>query len=1044
MSGRRRTLEGIGIWEHFTVQDGLPDMKVASLFEDSKGMLWIGTFYRGVARFDGDRFKAFTVSDGLAGDRVLSILEDREGALWFGTYGGLTRYDGETFQPMYPRSGERLGFHRGRCTDGKGVLWFGETYHPWCPAAVCRWDGRHLDRISLPGGVKQCGAVFCIASDQNENVWLGVWTTLYRYDGRHFHRILGPFDRVGYIWSLLPRPDGSLWIGGEGLFVYHEGRIEPLHIGHKIKALAEDSSGAVWMATHEGKVLRYDDGKLQVIRDLEVELYDICVDRMDRVWVGTLGMGLYCYDPTRFEVFGKAQGLPSERIYALAEDMKGTIWVGTEAGVVEYDGYTIRPPEGIEKLEDRYVLSLFVDSRNQLWIGTWGNGLYVHDGRKGLQSILRTEFIGLSDITEDRKGRIWFCFQNVGGFWCYKEGRTRHFPSYDDTEVLSPSSDEDLYPRWIGALLVDSKGGLWVGTSSLSRWQGLRRYNIEALLSSKNDDDFVSFTSADGLAGGVVLSLYEDREGRIWVGTTEGVSCYDGRKFRTFIREDGLPHEVVTAITQTDDGKLWFGTEGGGVCCYDGKVLQTIRVPGDQEYNVVYAVHQDRRGRIWFGTGGGLVRYKPHQERPKISVTEVLADRIYEVGKGNAVEVPTTAGRISFRFGGKSPTQRASGLVYRYRLEGYEGEWRQTRDTRVDYPPLRPGSYRFCVQAVDCDLNYSDVAEVVLKVVEDPRIVGLTEALRSSGASGEFVGKSSALRKVLSQVHRVAPTELTVLILGETGTGKGLVARAVHGLSTRRGGPFIQINCGAIPEGLVESELFGHERGAFTGAVSKKLGKVELAEGGTLFFDEIGDLALSAQAKLLRLLEERTFERVGGTETLRADVRVVAATNRDLERMVSEGRFREDLYFRLRAFPIRVPPLREREEDIPLLVKYFAERFARHLNRQVPEIESDVMECLKRYRWPGNVRELEHVVQRAVLSCRGDVIRLEDVPDVAGEVGGIGFLSLEEHERRYLEKALEATDWVVYGPKGAARLLGVHPEKLRAKMRKYGLRRPRT
>ena len=356
----------------------------------------------------------------------------------------------------------------------------------------------------------------------------------------------------------------------------------------------------------------------------------------------------------------------------------------------------------------------------------------------------------------------------------------------------------------------------------------------------------------------------------------------------------------------------------------------------------------------------------------------------------------------------------------------------------MDYPTLPPGTYCFCVQAVDCDLNYSEVAEIPLMVTPDPRIVGLTEALRSSGVSEEFVGKSAALRRVLTRVQEVARTDLTVLILGETGTGKGLVARAIHGLSARKEGPFIQVNCGALPEGLVESELFGHEKGAFTGAVSRKLGKVELAEGGTLFLDEIGDLAWSAQVKLLRLLEERTFERVGGTETLRADVRVLAATNRELEQMVREGGFRGDLYFRLRAFPVWVPPLRERREDIPLLAAYFLARMASHLSKAVEGFTSEALSALQAYAWPGNVRELEHVVQWTVVVCGGREIGAEEIEVEFGGVGGgmEEVVSLEEHERRYIRRVLKRTGGKIRGADGAAALLGVPESTLRSRMKR--------
>jgi transcriptional regulator with GAF, ATPase, and Fis domain len=264
----------------------------------------------------------------------------------------------------------------------------------------------------------------------------------------------------------------------------------------------------------------------------------------------------------------------------------------------------------------------------------------------------------------------------------------------------------------------------------------------------------------------------------------------------------------------------------------------------------------------------------------------------------------------------------------------------------------------------------------------------------------------------------------------------------VHALSFRQAGPFIQVNCGAIPPGLVESELFGHERGAFTGANARKLGKVELAEGGTLFLDEVGDLALEAQVKLLEVLEEGTFERVGGTEILRAEVRVVAATNRDLWQMVEGERFREDLYFRLQGFVVRMPPLRERQEDLPLLAAYFLGRMAAHLNKRVASLSGEVLALLGAYDWPGNVRELEHVVQRAVIVCRGPAIHTEDIVLEAGRrVPVEELVSLEEQERRYIRQVLERTGGVVKGPGGAAAVLGLPESTLRSRMKKLGIGR---
>ena len=302
-----------------------------------------------------------------------------------------------------------------------------------------------------------------------------------------------------------------------------------------------------------------------------------------------------------------------------------------------------------------------------------------------------------------------------------------------------------------------------------------------------------------------------------------------------------------------------------------------------------------------------MVRYVPGETRPMVRVLRVIADRTYE--RDDELEVPAASGQILFAFSGTSFRTHPRDMLYAYRLEGFDEDWQPSvRERQATYVDLPAGQYHFEVKAIDRDLNESEPARVPLSVIPDPRIQGLTEALSAGSVADEFVGESAVLRRVQAQLAEVARADVTVLILGETGTGKGLAARSLHAQSPRRHGPLIQVNCGALPEALVESELFGHERGAFTSAVSRKLGKVELAKGGMLFLDEIGDMSLEAQTKLLRLLEEGTFERVGGTETLTADVRVVAATNRDLPQMVEQGGFREDLYYRLQGFPVRLPP----------------------------------------------------------------------------------------------------------------------------------------
>jgi formate hydrogenlyase transcriptional activator len=321
----------------------------------------------------------------------------------------------------------------------------------------------------------------------------------------------------------------------------------------------------------------------------------------------------------------------------------------------------------------------------------------------------------------------------------------------------------------------------------------------------------------------------------------------------------------------------------------------------------------------------------------------------------------------------------------------------------------------------------------------------LDEPLGEEAKFEGIVGRSSVLRNVLRLVDLVAPGNSTVLLLGETGTGKELVARAIHNRSGRKDRGLVKLNCAAIPSGLLESELFGHERGAFTGAVSQKIGRLELADQGSLFLDEIGDIPLELQPKLLRVLQEREFERLGSTRTKKVDVRIVAATHRDLEEMIQEKQFRTDLYYRLNVFPIFIPPLRERPEDIPLLVRHFVRESARRMNKTIDAIPSATMDALMQYRWPGNIRELENVIERAVILSPGSVLRvpLRDLRSrIAPGHGSEEPHTIAEVEREHIRAVLQETRWVLSGPKGAATRLGLNRSTLYFRMKKLGIVRP--
>ncbi len=354
--------------------------------------------------------------------------------------------------------------------------------------------------------------------------------------------------------------------------------------------------------------------------------------------------------------------------------------------------------------------------------------------------------------------------------------------------------------------------------------------------------------------------------------------------------------------------------------------------------------------------------------------------------------------------------------------------------------------------AVENALAYGEIAGLKEQLAQEK--LYLEDEIRSEMNFQEVVGQSAAIRRVLHEVETVAPSDSSVLILGETGTGKELIARAIHDLSQRRKNAFVKLNCAAIPTGLLESELFGHEKGAFTGAIMQHTGRFELAHRGTVFLDEVGDIPLELQPKLLRVLQEREFERLGSTRTLRSDARLIAATNQDLSAMVEEGKFRADLFYRLNVFPIYIPPLRERQDDIPPLVRHFAQQFARRMNKRIETISSETMKALVRYHWPGNIRELQNVIERAVILSNGPVLRIAvselktkmripeqnsrtPVQPAQKHIRGV----LADTERAEVLKALEETGWIVAGPNGAAARLGMKRSTLQFRMQKLGLAR---
>ena len=1027
----------------YTVFDGLAGMHVEDIYQDCQGFLWIATTDGGVSRFDSARFDTFGLRDGLPNLTVMAIAEDADGRLLFGTFGGgIAAYDGRGFQVYTTEHGlpsnEILGLQAQPdgsilVLTGAGVAWFAE--------------GRCTRSITEVGG-QPLGYVYDMVTDAAGTTWLAtLGQGVISLAGRRMGISEGASQ---WPWKFAQDPSGHLWIsfhytGSEvliGRYDPQDQHLECINVGkgdegvvqHGTRHVRADERGRLWL-THRGVIVH--DGQewhpfSAFLPDIDFSATRLTYeDREGNIWIGLWGGGLIFCDPASIRRYTEADGLPDREIRCLGEDPEGRVWIGTMRGMACMEEGQIRPVGTGE-----IVSAMVVDGQGQVWSGGNAGKVYKWEGQTP-QAIAMSEEIhpeAISGLCEDREGRIWVGTSESRFGWIEKN---RFISLECDT---SRQNQDGVF--WIEALLRDQDGVFWIGS-----------YGVVPALYCYEDGHLRPADMAEAESIAYVNVLWE-HENTLWVGTAKGLFALDlsSRKVRHFTAEQfGLSANGILALTSDSQGNIWIGTSGGGVLRYDGETFQSIRLGPSALDNKVEAVLCDRRGRLWFGTRAGLVAYQAGYTPPRLVIREVMAGT--RLATPEVVSCPESTPEIRIHFQGISFRTGAGQMRYSYRLLGHgpEEQWSAfTAADAVAYSALPVGEYRFEVRTMDRDGLMSEIAGVEIQILPDAkteRIHALENVLRTT--DHVVHSESWAMRQVMEQTVRVAETAMTVLVLGETGTGKGLLAQTIHETSTRRKRPFIRVNCGALPAGLVESELFGHEKGAFTGAASRQLGRFELADGGTLFLDEIGDLPLESQRVLLHILEENALTRVGGEQPVSVDVRVIAATNRDLRQAIQEGTFREDLFYRLSVFTLELPPLRQRQEDIPALAAHFAERYAQHLRRPAPTLDDGIVPHLQGYAWPGNVRELEHLIHRAVLLCEGGVIRVGDLllPSVArhsmdamplAPAAGEGL-----DEKQQLVEALQATNWMIYGERGAARLLGMNPEKLRSRMRYYKLQRPK-
>ncbi|MCC7264791.1 MAG: sigma 54-interacting transcriptional regulator [Candidatus Latescibacteria bacterium] len=1012
----------LGQWHSFGVADGLASPLISVLLWGREGRLWIGT-WDGLSCFDGAQFTHYTMADGLPGARVRSLCQDREGTLWIGTGGfvdgvgwGVCRFDGKEFVTYTTADGLAGNWVGALTEDRQGALWLGTQ------GGLSRFDGERFQSFTKQDGLA-ADWVWAIEESAHGGLWIGTEEGLCRMEEGGIRSRKGGIERR--VYSILEQPD-RLWVGGYGVGYYEGEEFTSLLERTEAMSLCADQQGEIWWADYGMGVRCYRYGQLPLYELAQGlannQTIAVVFDEAGQLWEGSQGGGIGRSEEGRFFPITTQEGLADNAMYSLLADCQGWLWVGTQSGVNWYDGQQIQKLKVDEHPAHNLVLVFSQDRQGRLWMVTlWGVVKY-YDGKEvvTIREMRGSRAHTARAIVEDPQGRMWFA-TGEPGVHCWRDHTWRTYTTADGL------LEDDV--RTLG---LDSQGRLWLvtGTGTVSRLEG---------------EGFVTVDTGEGLGHSPGRVIVEDSKGNLWFATDGGgASCWDGERFTRYTQAEGLVFDRVFSLWEDERGHLWFGTQGGGVSRFDGQVFQTLSTQDGLLNDVVQEIRPADGGEVWLATEGGLVRYRPGRTPPKVRIKAVVADRAYTPEE--QIIVSTGQARLSFSFQGSSFTSRPDRLVYRYRLEGHDMEWRTTRKSRAEYLYVPVGEYTFQVQAVDVDLNYSEPATVKLEVVPDPRVEALTEANNSLGAKGRFVGSSPALLRVATQLRQVAATDLTVLIQAESGAGKGLAAHFLHDCSPRRDTIFVVVDCGGIPDALIESELFGHEKGAFTGAVHQKMGKIEMAQGGTLFLDEIGDLPLPAQTRLLRLLQDHTFERVGGTQVLRSTARIVAATNRDLAAMVKEGTFRQDLYYRLKVFPVQLPPLRQRREDVPALARHFLAAAAAHQGKPALELSAEALRALVAYDWPGNVRELEHLMARMVTLWQEGEILAEDLGIVAeaepalpshnGHLGHNGnghgsVLLLEEMERRHIQGVLEQAGWVLEGEQGAAALLGLAPSTLR-------------
>lgn len=1064
-----------GIWQTYDSTNGLR-AGVKDITQDQAGVLWLGTYGSGLCRYDGVEFTYYTTEQGLTDNTIDVVLVDAEDRIWLQQWNGeVVSFDGETFtHHTAPNGSLPEGEYAIPTGDAEGTIWVFTSNGQLYRFEEDQFIPTLRNPIPAQGGLNR------FFQDRQGRFWVGTRDGARCYEGQSM-RLYTTQDGLidNRVLAFCEDGEGRIWIGVETGLSCFDGTsftsyTRPDAFPYKeIHMLYTDTRHRIWVGA--ASLLLFDgEAFVQYAPEdglLDTEVKNIYEDRDGRLWFCHPFTGVSSFEPQAFhQLTSDFVGLDK-----CTQDPEGRVWYGTfdHLGCIKQGRLSLQPASS-------NVMQILPDRKGGLWVGTWGRGIFYYPDRSTAAEstpIRYTVTEGLTDLRIqammiDHDDCVWAAVE---------QGDVFRF----DGDVFRSISQT---PQMVDAVLQPPYGPLWIGSyaggglirigghgRTISRPQGLPEADVRLLLQDRGRSGAVwmehpvyglvripgapnrTVMPEDGLPANAASTFLESRDGALWIGTFGGgLIRYIGDQKIEYGLADGLEGTMITCICEDRHGHLWFGTEAGGLYRYDGRNFQMLNRQDGLPASSVTGIAQQADGAMIIATKGGVVRYAPDQSRPPpISILRLVADQTYSANTSIALTT-VSARRIVFRFRGVSlDTGR---LRYNYRLAGYDSDWQWTWQESVVYENLQAGEYRFEVVAINRDLKYSDPPAVVsLTVRPDPRDTRITtlehevEHLRQAiSRKYEFehiLGQSPAMERVYAMVERAIETNLTVLLSGETGTGKELVARAIHHHSPRTDGPFQELNCGAMPQELIGALLFGYRKGAFTGADENTAGLFESANGGTMMLDEIGEMSMDAQVHLLRVLQEKTFQRIGETTLREVDVRVIAVTNRDLNADVKNGTFREDLYYRLSVFPIHLPPLRERLEDIPMLAEHFLNKAREDFEHAVTRISSETLDLLASYAWPGNVRELENEMQRAVALAYGDTelqshhlsARLRRAADHA-EIPSAGRESFQDAMNRTRRQILTDTLRAAGGNRAeAARRLGLYRSNLVVMLKRLGI-----